>query len=112
MREGSYDAASQIMTKADPSLGILVDVIQGNRQRAMTRIPELEKTIADPAWKAYLLAEVYSCLGEDGKAVSALEDLYAINPYLLLDIKVNPYWNWLHSHRGFAALLKRIGLDQ
>ncbi|MBI4547041.1 MAG: protein kinase [Ignavibacteriae bacterium] len=112
LQEGSYDRARELFKKADPYLEIFADAAQGNTQQALTNILRLEKASIDPAQKSFRLATAYAYLGKDEKAISQLESLYAFNPMVFIDIKVDPYLKTLHSHPRFVSLLKKIGLEK
>ena len=59
---------------------------------------------------AFRFARIYTELGDYDRAVEALEKCYAERNSLLVFINQNPIFERLHSHPGFADMVRRIGL--
>ena len=61
---------------------------------------------------AYSIADMYARLGEKDRAFEFLEKAYRDRSAELIDLKVEPVFDFLHSDPRYADLLRRIGLPQ
>ena len=60
---------------------------------------------------AFRMARIYTQLGDRDRAFEWLEKAYAERNSLLIFLKVNPFFDSLHSDPRFANLVQRIGLQ-
>ncbi|MBT8221199.1 MAG: tetratricopeptide repeat protein [Bacteroidia bacterium] len=58
----------------------------------------------------YLIAKVYTGLGEIKKALEALEEAYAVREPTLIWMKMEPAFASLHSEPKFKKLIEKLGL--
>jgi serine/threonine protein kinase/tetratricopeptide (TPR) repeat protein len=75
--------------------------------RAVAKI-FLRQSEPDP----YVIAIAYSGLGDKDKAFEWLEKMFEAHEYAILLLKVDPYFDPLHSDPRFADLLRRMGLPR
>jgi len=108
-RSGSFRQAQEFYDR-DPVLEISVEYARGDKQKALERIAKMEEANT-PGWtKSLTLARAFSCIGENDKAISHLENVFELYPMYLVETKVHQEFTGLQSHPRFVALLKRIGL--
>jgi len=68
----------------------------------------LPRSDTDP----YMLAIAYTALGDKRKAFEMLEKMHESQDYQILFLKVDPFFDSLHSDLRFADLLQRMGLPR
>jgi hypothetical protein len=56
------------------------------------------------------LATIYSLLGDKDHTFAWLEKAYAERSTKLVDLKIDPDFDWLQSDLRFQSLVRRIGL--
>ena len=111
--EGSMDKAGEQFKKADLTYQIWFLVKCGDRKRAMATIDSLEKQFSKyPRYISLLLSQSYACVGENDRAFSELDYMYATDPLSLINITITPQYAGLRSDPRYAALLRRIGLHE
>ena len=82
------------------------------KPRARKILAELQKLSEHSYVQATDLALVYAGLGDKDKAFAWLDKAYEERSFSLINLKVEPRFDFLHSDARFADLLRRIGLTQ
>jgi tetratricopeptide (TPR) repeat protein len=77
------------------------------RNEALKIIEEVSKP---PAATSYNIARIYAALGENDRAFECLDSAYRERSPEIVNIKVDPSFDNLHSDPRFQDLLVRIGL--
>jgi tetratricopeptide (TPR) repeat protein len=86
----------------------------GDRQRALAQIDTLTRRWAAGTaapYEPYLLAKLYTSLGDRDQAITWLERLYGARTGLVVYLKVQPHFDPLRGEPRFQALLKKAGLN-
>jgi len=86
----------------------------GDRQRALAQIDTLTRRWAAgraAPYEPYLLAKLYTSLGDRDQAITWLERLYGARTGLVVYLKVQPHFDPLRGEPRFQALLKKAGLN-
>lgn len=84
--------------------------LSGRRDEALKILDELQTLSRERYVSPFFIALVYAGLGDNEKTIAWLEKaLNERQPYLIL-MKVEPVFDRLHSHPGFQAIEKRVGL--
>lgn len=91
------------------SLGY-VYAAEGNQQAAQQVLADLKQLSKRKYVSPYLIATVYSGLGDKDSAFHWLEIAFGERDDLLVTVKVDPMFASLRSDARFATLLRRIGL--
>jgi DNA-binding winged helix-turn-helix (wHTH) protein/Tfp pilus assembly protein PilF/TolB-like protein len=65
----------------------------------------------NPHRNDFVLAEWYTCAGENDKAIAALQDVVTRHDPLSLELAVDPMYDNLHHDPRYLALLTQIGLS-
>jgi Flp pilus assembly protein TadD len=84
----------------------------GRETEARKILAELQKLSEHSYVQATDLALVHAGLGEKDKAFAWLDKAYEERSFSLINLKVEPRFDSLHSDPRFADLLRRIGLTQ
>ena len=84
----------------------------GRETEARKILAELQKLSEHSYVQATDLALVYAGLGDKDKAFAWLDKAYEERSFSLINLKVEPRFDSLHSDPRFADLLRRIGLTQ
>jgi len=99
LAEENQNGRSQIVLA---SLG-QVFALQGKRQEAQKLLNELKSP--------YLIAQIWSGLGDREHTLSALEQGYEEHDEWMIYLKVDPGFDQFHSEPRFQALVRGIGLS-
>ena len=98
-------------TNAKAAIGELY-ALQGKKAEAHKIVRELKENSKKEYVSDYWLATVYVALGEKDEAFRLLENAYNERSFWLIDLKVDPRFDDLHSDVRFQDLLHRVGLPQ
>ena len=82
--------------------------VSGDEQRALTIISTLKKSPASLA--IYLIAEIYTGLGDKEQAFSLLNKAYDVHFPFLSDFRVTPQFDVLRSDPRYAQSSRRMNL--
>lgn len=82
----------------------------GQQEEANKALAELQERAKREHLTGYGLAMIYAGLGEKDQAFAALERAYQMRDTLLYNLKVDPYFDGLHSDPRFIDLLRRMKL--
>jgi serine/threonine-protein kinase len=119
-RKRKYTEAIQYLEKAvslSPGNAEIIAALgyayaqSGNRAGAQEVLRRLHELAARRRVSPVQLAIVHAGLGQSKTALDHLEKGYAERDGMLIQLKVNPYYENLRGEPGFRNLLKRIGLD-
>jgi TolB-like protein/Flp pilus assembly protein TadD len=78
-------------------------------QRASDLLPESKDALDGPKITE-AVAQVYTILGDNGRAIEILDGLLSRPSFLTVQIlKVDPFWDALRNDPGFQALLNKYG---
>jgi tetratricopeptide (TPR) repeat protein len=111
MQRGLYDEALNALSKSNDDGWVLAVVLafSGHRDEARGLIEEMAAS-----WKGrndpFLIAALYSALGESETAFSWLEKAHASRQANLCSLKVEPVFDPLRSDPRFQEMLSRLGL--
>jgi hypothetical protein len=86
----------------------------GDRQPALAQIDTLTRRWAAGTaapYEPYLLAKLYTSLGDRDQAITWLERLYGARTGLVVYLKVQPHFDPLRGEPRFQTLLKKAGLN-
>jgi len=75
---------------------------------------QLKRSWPDAAWVGtsfFHKAELFARLGQNDRAIEALDAAYKTHNHLMTQLKVNPAFDNLRSDARFAELLRRMNLD-
>jgi serine/threonine protein kinase/Flp pilus assembly protein TadD len=98
-------------TNAKAAVGELY-ALQAKKAEAHKIIRELKENSKKEYVSDYWLATVYVALGEKDEAFRLLENAYNERSFWLIDLKVDPRFDDLHSDVRFQDLLHRVGFPQ
>jgi pentatricopeptide repeat protein len=84
----------------------------GRRADALRLLEELKGRKQKGYVPSAAFVNAYLGLGENEKALAALEDAYAEHSNILQWMKVHPYMDPLRDDPRFKDLLHRVGLDK
>jgi len=84
----------------------------GRRHDAEQALSELERDAGHVYVSPYGLARVYSALGENERAVEALERARDDHSFQLMFLRSDPSFDALHGDARFLKLVKQIGFPQ
>ncbi len=111
-QQGKYEEAIAMFEKAGTGRTLAhCYAVAGKRDRALKVLNELEELSKQGYVDPYDTALIYSGLGESDQAFEWLEKAYKEHDSRLLKLKVEPALDSLRSDPRFAALLKKMGLD-
>jgi tetratricopeptide (TPR) repeat protein len=89
-----------------------VYAVAGRRDDALKIAREVENLSSHTYVDYYQLATIYAGLGEREEAFRLLEKGYQERSVGMLYLRVDPFWETVHSDPRYADLLRRIGLPQ
>jgi tetratricopeptide (TPR) repeat protein len=89
-----------------------VYAISGMRGEAQKVLDQLLEESKHKYVSPYSIAIIYEGLGEKDRAFAWLEKAYAERDSNITNLKVDPWFDSLHSDPRFADLLSRVGLPQ
>ena len=84
---------------------------QGKRQEAQNLLEELKQRSKTRYVSPYLIASIFSGLGDQERTLSALEQAYEEHDEWTIYLKVDPSFDQFRSSPRFQALLRGIGLS-
>jgi TolB-like protein len=108
-----YQTARRLVD--DPSVLGLVGhayALSGKRDEALKTLNQMKEISQHRYVPAYSFAMVYAGLGEKDQAFQWLEKSYQNRAPELVNIKVDPLFDNLHTDPRFADLVRRVGLPQ
>lgn len=82
----------------------------GKREEAMNILGQMNEAAKHQYVAAYSFALVYAGLGDKDQAIQWLERSYQDRAYDITYLKVDPFFDNLHSDPRFADLVRRVGL--
>jgi DNA-binding winged helix-turn-helix (wHTH) protein/TolB-like protein/tetratricopeptide (TPR) repeat protein len=82
----------------------------GKADEARAVLKELEDKAATQYVPPYAPAQIYSALGDKGKALDLLEKAFDEQDVLMAFLKVDPKWNDIRSEPRFTALIEKMKL--
>lgn len=82
----------------------------GRKDEAMKVVAEMHEVARQRYVPAYSFAQVYVGLGDKDRAFEWLEKSYQDRAYDITYLKVDPFFDSLHSDPRFTDLIRRIGL--
>lgn len=82
----------------------------GDRAKAKELLDELEQRAQETHGAAGEIAIIYAGLGNKDAALSWLERGFSEHSYVLLSIKIEPWFDPLRSEARFETLVKKVGL--
>lgn len=88
-----------------------VYAVAGRRADAEKLLAELQEEAKHTYVSPCHIARIYEGLGDKDEALRWLERAWAERDNNLIDVKVNPQYDSLHSDPRFADLLRRLGLS-
>jgi TolB-like protein/Flp pilus assembly protein TadD len=89
-----------------------VDAVAGKRHEALQIIAQF-RTVAESRYAdAYMVAAIYSGLGDKNRAFDWLNKGVEERSASMIFLKVDPFFDSLHSDPRFQDLLRRMGLPQ
>jgi TolB-like protein/class 3 adenylate cyclase/cytochrome c-type biogenesis protein CcmH/NrfG len=86
--------------------------VAGDRDAAQRVIEELHQQSQAGHVSPYYFAVIYAALGDTDQAFTLLDRAYDDRGFYISSLKVDPMVDPLRSDPRFAALLKKVGLDQ
>lgn len=81
----------------------------GNRDLALAKLAELRQRNGDMANFNY--AQIHAQSGDKDAAFAALDRAWEVRDSNLLDVKVNPFLDPLHSDPRYTALVRKVGFS-
>src|SRR5207245_1781730 len=111
-----YSKLSKIPTPAEDQLvsgGLgYVYAVSGKRREALDILAQFSKLSKSRYVDACMVAAIYAGLGDKDRALGQLNKAYEERSSGIPFVKVDPFFDSLHSDPRFADLLRRIGLPQ
>jgi tetratricopeptide (TPR) repeat protein len=95
----------------DPWLGYLY-AVTGRSNEALKVLDDLQRSAAKAYVDPYVIAIVYTGLGDKDKAFESLEKAYSERSTFLNHLQVENFFDRLRSDPRFADLSRRIGLPE
>jgi serine/threonine protein kinase/tetratricopeptide (TPR) repeat protein len=106
--KGAWEKARTEAKKADNmEETLLIDAASGDKS-ALERASKNDETRSDP----YFMAQLCAALHKKKQALSYLEAAYGQHNFGMIAVKIDPFFDALHSDARFIELLRRIGLPQ
>ncbi len=98
--------------RAVPSLSLLASAYAkvGEREKALQLVHDLETGVETRSRPGIAVARVYAALGDNDKALAALESMYKDRRAALPFVNEYPEFEPLHDDPRYKDLLRRIGL--
>jgi eukaryotic-like serine/threonine-protein kinase len=98
---------------AEPLIGLgHVYAVSGKKEEARKVLDELNDRSKYPYVSSYLVATIYTGLGDKDQAFASLERAYEDRSWYMTHLKLDPELDSLHSDPRFADLVRRVGLPQ
>jgi serine/threonine protein kinase/Tfp pilus assembly protein PilF len=111
-----YSKMSKIPTPSEDQLvsgGLgYVYAVSGKRREALDILAKFNQLSKSRYVDAYMVAAIYAGLGDKDSALGQLNKAYEERSSGMIFVKVDPFFDSLHSDSRFADLLRRIGLPQ
>jgi tetratricopeptide (TPR) repeat protein len=111
-----YSKLSKIPTPAEDQLvsgGLgYVYAVSGRRREALDILAQFRRLSESRYVDASMVAAIYAGLGDRDSALGQLNKAYEERSSGIPFVKVDPFFESLHSDTRFADLLRRIGLPQ
>ncbi len=109
-----FDEATLMYKKMPRPLGRLayVSAVSGNEQDARTKLALILRAPDRDGLSQYDLAKVYASLGDADEAIGWLREGYKERVFSMFFLKADPAFDRIRSDPRFAALLKKLGLEQ
>jgi hypothetical protein len=86
--------------------------LSGRRSEALSILSDLERKAAVEGMDPYLLAPIFTALGNKDQALAALEKAYEKRSFWMAFMRREPFLKPLHSDPRFDDLVRRIGTPQ
>lgn len=114
VQKGLYADAALLCQKMPRPLGRLayVSAASGNVQDARAKLALILQTPDRAGLSQYDLAKVYATLGDADEAMKWLEEGYRERAFNMFFLNADPAFDPVRSDPRFAALLKKLGLEQ
>ena len=87
-----------------------VYALMGNRDQALKVAEELKQTSKERYVSPYMLAIIYTALGDKEQAYEWLDRVYAERSYYVTWLKVDPVFDSLRADPRFIDFLRKVGL--
>ena len=87
-----------------------VYALMGNRDQALKVAEELKQTSKERYVSPYMLAIIYTALGDKEQAYEWLDRVYAERSYYVTWLKVDPVFDGLRADPRFIDFLRKVGL--
>ena len=87
-----------------------VYALMGNRDRALSVAEELKQTSKERYVSPYMLAIIYTALGDKEQAYEWLDKVYAERSYYVTWLKVDPVFDSLRADPRFIDFMRKVGL--
>ena len=119
--KGMYEEAAAHYEKAIPLSGDSPDelaslgyayAVSGRRREAAAVIGELNQLSKRRYISPVIIAFIYAGLGENDRAFELLERAYESRDFILIMLKVDPFFDRLRADPRFAELVRRVGLPR
>ncbi|MDP2887326.1 MAG: tetratricopeptide repeat protein, partial [Ignavibacteria bacterium] len=107
---GQNEKARDIFIKGKSPMIACYYAAIGRKKDALKEIDTVRTKLKDLE-RPYYLAIIYSCLGENGKALDQLEVYLRMHPYIPW-FQVDPFLSKLYSEPRFIAMVKKLGIDK
>ncbi|MDE3179229.1 MAG: hypothetical protein KGM47_06155 [Acidobacteriota bacterium] len=85
-----------------------LEAVSGKRRQASRTIRRLEKNSRTVSISPYVMAEIYTALGEKDRAFANLEKAYQQRQFGMVFLKVDPDLDGIRSDARFRSLLRRM----
>jgi TolB-like protein/tetratricopeptide (TPR) repeat protein len=115
--EGRYQESIEALDRAVRAAPELLDckallgyaqARAGNERAAIKELRDLRRLARQRYVPAFLFADIYMALGDDKRAVAAIEREYAARGWYLLLIKHGPQFDLLRANPTFQSLMQRM----
>ncbi|HEX5734917.1 MAG TPA: protein kinase [Blastocatellia bacterium] len=87
-----------------------VHALMGNRDQALKVAEELKQMSKERYVSPYMLAIIYTALGDKESAFEWLDKLYAERSYYVIWLKVDPVFDGLRADPRFIDFMRKVGL--
>ena len=87
-----------------------VYALMGNRDQALKVAEELKQTSKERYVSPYMLAIIYTALGDKEQAYEWLDRVYAERSYYVTWLKVDPVFDSLRADPRFIDFMRKVGL--
>jgi tetratricopeptide (TPR) repeat protein len=113
--ESLADLRKGMALEDEPVFSILIAMTlarSGRTEESIKILNELNERSKREYISPGSVAAAYAALGENDRALDLLDEAYAERDYNMVRLKVSPAYDPLRSDPRFAALLKKIGLEE